>query len=535
MKYIAKPHSVSITADHWRLTIRLQQTRSIFWLFIPIAFAFRLIYAGYRELVPDEAFYWVLSRHLSTGYLDHPPMVAYIIKLGTMLCGPNELGVRCGAAVLAFGALMVLLSLSRRVIGSERAVVWLGIIWLCSPLFAGLSTIMTPDTPAIFFSMCALACAVAISETLDPRDPSGSAAGHAADQYHLRLWFFFGLFTGLAMVSKYTAVLPAGAVTFALLTSPKGRRQFAQPGIWFAGLVALIIFSPVIHWNATHEWASFKFQLHHGLDDAESITEATGGQRAAIHFISLGKYLLGQIGFFTPIFFVFAIVIALIRWIHYRELSLTHRVLLWSGSLPFLFFGFSAFKSGAPGEANWPAFGYFPMSLLLLDQIARQWKKSDLKWLKIGTTLALGITVVLHSPDTLYKAGFKEHFPRKLNEFFGWRQMARAVDQVRGDALVITGTHQDAAELAFYLHGQPEVWVYPLTDTNGQPLSRPTAFDYFPDRPDLSQRKVVLFFSGNVWDFARIYNFVSNDMLTDLHIPLHGRLRSRRFDVLVHR
>ena len=98
MKYVAKPHGVSITADYWRLTTRLQQTRSIFWLFIPIAFAFRLIYAGYRELVPDEAFYWVLSRHLSTGYLDHPPMVAYIIKLGTILCGPNELGVRCGAA-----------------------------------------------------------------------------------------------------------------------------------------------------------------------------------------------------------------------------------------------------------------------------------------------------------------------------------------------------------------------------------------------------------------------------------------------------
>lgn len=513
----------------------MQQPRSLFWLFIPVAFAFRLIYAGYRELVPDEAFYWVLSRHLSTGYLDHPPMVAYIIKLGTLLFGPNELGVRCGAAVLGFGALLVLLSMSRRVIGSERAAVWLGVIWLCSPLFAGLSTIMTPDTPAIFCSMCALAFAVAIAQKLDSTTPGHSTAGLTRHQTHLPLWLAFGFFTGLAMVSKYTAVLPAGAVTFALLTTSQGRGQFKKPGIWLSGIVALLVFSPVIYWNATHQWASFKFQLHHGLDDSDSVSEATGGQRAALHFLSLGKYLIGQIGFFTPVFFVFAIVIVIVRWRHYRELSLTHRMLLWSGSLPFLFFGLSAFKSGAAGEANWPAFGYFPMSLLLLDHIARRWKSSDLKWLKTGCGLALLITVVLHSPDTLYKAGFKDHFPRKLNEFFGWRQMARAVDQVRGDKLVVTGTHQDAAELSFYLHGQPEVWVYPLTDIHGQPLSRPTAFDYFPDRPDLSLQKNVVFFSGHVYDFSRIHGFVSSDMLIDLHIPLHGRMRDRRFDVLVHR
>ena len=513
----------------------MQQSRSIFWLFIPIAFAFRLLYAGYRELVPDEAFYWVLSRRLSTGYLDHPPMVAYIIRLGTLLFGPNELGVRCGAAVLAYGALLVLLSMSRRVIGSERAAIWLGLIWLCSPLFAGLSTIMTPDTPAMFFSMCALACAVAIAQEIDSSASTGSNPISTGDPVNLPLWLAFGLFTGLAMVSKYTAVLPTGAVTFALLTSQKGRRQFKKPGIWLSGVIAILVFSPVIHWNATHQWASFKFQLHHGLDDADATAETSGGQWAAIHFISLGKYLIGQIGFFTPIFFVFAVVIVLIRWRHYRELPLSRRILLWSASLPLLFFGLSAFKSGTAGEANWPAFGYFPMSLLLLDHIARHWKSSDLKWLKIGCALALLITVVLHSPDTLYKAGFKDHFPRKLNEFFGWRQMARAVDQVRGDSLVVTGTHQDAAELSFYLHGQPDVWVYPLTDAHGQPLSRPTAFDYFPDRPDLSKRARVLFFSGNVHDFSRIYDFVSNDMLIDLHIPLHGRMRDRRFDVLVHR
>ena len=50
---------------------------------IAYAFILRLVYLGSVELLPEEAYYWNYSRHLDIGYLDHPPMVAWLIRLGT--------------------------------------------------------------------------------------------------------------------------------------------------------------------------------------------------------------------------------------------------------------------------------------------------------------------------------------------------------------------------------------------------------------------------------------------------------------------
>src|ERR1700722_761245 len=64
---------------------------------IAAAAALRLVYGDRVELLPEEAYYWNYARHLDIGYLDHPPMVAWLIALGTRLFGGAELGVRAGA------------------------------------------------------------------------------------------------------------------------------------------------------------------------------------------------------------------------------------------------------------------------------------------------------------------------------------------------------------------------------------------------------------------------------------------------------
>jgi 4-amino-4-deoxy-L-arabinose transferase-like glycosyltransferase len=509
--------------------------RSVLWTILPVAFGIRLLFDAMRQLVPDEAFYWVLSRHLAAGYLDHPPGIAFQIRAGTYLFGFNELGVRCGASLLAFGALLVLLHLCRRTIAGERGAVLLGIMWVCSPLFSALATLATPDTPSIFFSLCALACALAIARQDDPETSATGSSSAPSSILHppsspLSLWLCFGLLTGLAMLSKYTAVLPALAVAGALLTTPRGRRELARPGVWLALLVALAVFSPVVYWNATHGWASFKFQLHHGLD-ADSGGGAPPSPSPAARLASLGTYLVGQLGLYTPIFFVFGIVILVIRWRHYRSLSLDERLLVWSATVPLLFFAFAAFKAGSSGEANWPAFAYFPLSLLTIVHVARLWKPFDVKWLKIGAGLALAITVFLHSPPLIQRVGLRgDRFPRKINEFFGWSDMAKSVaGNVYPGELIVCGRHQDAAELSFYLPGQPHVWCYNALGPDGKPDSRPTAFDYFPDRPDLSKVPALIYFNGHLDDFCRTYGFVTTGVVYHYRGFPNGLERSRTY------
>src|ERR1700726_1385443 len=61
----------------------------------------RLVGATWTPLTFDEAYYWMWSRHLAFGYYDHPPGVALVIRLGTMIAGDTELGVRLGSILLA--------------------------------------------------------------------------------------------------------------------------------------------------------------------------------------------------------------------------------------------------------------------------------------------------------------------------------------------------------------------------------------------------------------------------------------------------
>src|SRR6195952_5847918 len=62
--------------------------------------ALRLVSAAFTPLTFDEAYYWTWSKHLAGGYYDHPPMVALVIRLGTMIAGDTEFGVRLVSVLL---------------------------------------------------------------------------------------------------------------------------------------------------------------------------------------------------------------------------------------------------------------------------------------------------------------------------------------------------------------------------------------------------------------------------------------------------
>ena len=82
--------------------------RALLVALVGYAFFLRLLYGAQIELIPEETYYWNYSRHLDIGYLDHPPMVAWLIKLGTLLFGDTEFGVRFGALCCGKSAIICL-------------------------------------------------------------------------------------------------------------------------------------------------------------------------------------------------------------------------------------------------------------------------------------------------------------------------------------------------------------------------------------------------------------------------------------------
>src|SRR3978361_1769817 len=63
--------------------------------------ALRLVAAALPPIPFDAASYSMWGKHTAGGAYDHPPMVAVVIRLGTLIAGDTELGVRLVSILLA--------------------------------------------------------------------------------------------------------------------------------------------------------------------------------------------------------------------------------------------------------------------------------------------------------------------------------------------------------------------------------------------------------------------------------------------------
>lgn len=443
-------------------------TRRDSWLWLPrraIAALFllwlltRWIFGSVHNLVPDEAYYWTWSRHLAAGYLDHPPMVAFLIRVGTMIFGPTELGVRIPAGVLtALAVLILTLATGKVIAGNFKAASFVPLALLCSPMVAVIGSIVTPDAPACFFQSAALAVALLI---FDPNKPVGRGP----------LWLAFGILIGLALDSKYTSGLLGAAVFLALLFSNDGRRHLLTPWPWLGAVLAAAVFWPVVNWNVHHDWASFRFQLHHGMASDHS------------PFKNLLDYIGGQLGVCTPVLFILCLAVLFI-FARRKNNPAYIQILLFSSALPLLFFAYSSTRHHV--EANWPVFAYFPAVILVAVYLAENWGPRRVAWAELAIIVAFIGTLIIHAPELVWKITPKLGTPQ-WDHLFEWRQLA--VNEVAPQMLespVFAADYEYAAELSFYLPDQPDIW--PLSDP-----ARPTAFDFFPDVPGpQSFQRIVL-------------------------------------------
>ena len=113
---------------------------------VAFALLLRLIYSGQVELLPEEAYYWNYSRHLDFGYLDHPPMVGWLIGAGTAAFGDTEFGVRIGALCCGVIASFFMYRLTRNLFGEPSGLAAV-VLMQTLPFFFLAGMLMTPDAP----------------------------------------------------------------------------------------------------------------------------------------------------------------------------------------------------------------------------------------------------------------------------------------------------------------------------------------------------------------------------------------------------
>jgi 4-amino-4-deoxy-L-arabinose transferase-like glycosyltransferase len=244
--------------------------------------ALRLLVAAVTPLTFDEAYYWTWSKHLAGGYYDHPPMVAVVIRLGTLIAGDTELGVRLVSVLLALPMSFAVYRTAELLFGDRRLASTATLLLNATLMAAAGTTIITPDAPLLIASSFVLYC---LAQLL--------ATGRGG------WWIGVGVAVGLALLSKYTALFFGAAILIWLLAVPELRRWLATPWPYLGGLVALALFSPVIVWNADHQWMSFVKQL--GRARIEEFRFAYLGELIPTQFVLATPlvYILGAMGLYA--------------------------------------------------------------------------------------------------------------------------------------------------------------------------------------------------------------------------------------------
>ncbi|MGN6735551.1 MAG: glycosyltransferase family 39 protein [Candidatus Binatia bacterium] len=181
------------------------QDRRVVWGIV-LSLLLRFVSAAVMNLSPQETYYWNYSIHPALSYLDHPPMVAWVVRAGTLLFGKSEIGVRIGGLALVVVSTWLINALGRLWF-SRRAGLWAALLFQVIPAYFIYGLIITPDTPLICFWLLTM---YLVSIAVLKNRPS--------------VWYWAGVALGCAMLSKYTALFLVPSVLLFLLADREHRK-----------------------------------------------------------------------------------------------------------------------------------------------------------------------------------------------------------------------------------------------------------------------------------------------------------------------
>ncbi len=385
----------------------MPSNRKIYWtlgILLVISALVRALIAGAIELGNDEVYYWTYARFPDMSHFDHPPMVGLVIQLFTLnLRFDSEIFLRLGSVVLGTASTWLIFLIGKKI---KNPAAGLYAAFLFTASFYGfilVGTFILPDTPQVFFwllSMYLLLCSL----------PDESLSKHSRT-----LLFFAGLTMGLALLSKYHSVfLLFGAGMFILFSN---RKWLLAKESYFALLMAVLLFMPVIFWNSNNNYISFTFH-----ENRVGITQS-GIQPQ--YFLT---EIVGQFFYNNPVNIIL-IILAFIALLRGREIMEKPylRLILWV-SLPLwlVFVSFSLFRSTLP---HWTGPAYSGFILIAASWLATPSPKTKrlrlLPW-PVATALVF-ILAIITLAVTQIRYGWVPLKKWKVEDvsadLWGWKQL----------------------------------------------------------------------------------------------------------------
>lgn len=250
-----------------------------------------------------------------------------------------------------------------------------------------------------------------------------------------------GISTGLALFSKYTAVFIIFSVFLYLLFSKKNRRWLLSKEPYLALILAILVFSPVIIWNAQNNWASFLFQSSRRAGELASFS--------TWHFFG---YLGAQIGVISPLIYL-SLIYAIIKsgMIGFKEKN-EKFLLCFFWSFPIILF-FTLLATKYWVKMNWVSAGYFSASISGV-ALFFQFSEKGKNWAKIWGISALIVSLIFVVIAHILPVMKSIPVSSSVDTLTGWKELAKRVEKekstMREGTMVVGYGYKVPSEIAFY-------------------------------------------------------------------------------------
>ena len=349
------------------LLIGLSVLRIIWLLFSPLG------------LHGDEAQYWAWSRSFEWGYFSKPPMIAWLIGATTSLFGNEEWAIRLSSPIIHPITAYVLFRTGRFLFDAKTGFIAACLYFLMPAVWLS-SAIASTDVALLLFWSLAM-----------------NAWAHLRETPTLKWATGLGIFIGLGMLSKYAMLFFVIAMGLITIFDRKTREALLSKfGVWTA-LLALIIISPNIAWNAANDFQTVGHT-------------AANANLNGIPFnpMELLEFIGSQFGVFGPV--TFGLLLAALGFAVKRKLTPTTQMLAVFALVPLLVICAEAFISRA--NANWAVTSYIGGCLLTAYFIATRAPKIGKIGIGLNVALGAAMAVLSLSPALTNATGFANSVKR---------------------------------------------------------------------------------------------------------------------------